>query len=88
MERILKILFWLRIFISPLLFGVILGLVSYAYLDTPFGQVVGILFIIIGLILGVIFAEKARKKHGTLIFMSKVSSTTLNSTKDESSITK
>lgn len=74
MNKLFKLFFWLRIFISPTLIGVILGLITFAYLNNPYGLVIGILLSITGIILGIVFAEKMRKKHGTTSFISKVDS--------------
>ncbi|UTW66941.1 hypothetical protein KFE94_02165 [bacterium SCSIO 12643] len=74
MDKLFKLFFWLRIFISPTLIGVILGLITLAYLNDPYGLVIGILLSITGIILGIVFAEKMRKKHGTARFISKVDS--------------
>lgn len=62
--------------------GIILGLIAFAYLPQPYGIVVGSLLAILGFIIGIVFAEKMRKKHGTDIFISKVDSGTPKNIKE------
>jgi len=76
LDKVFKIIFWLRIFIVPTLIGIILGLIAFVYLPQPYGIVVGSLLAVLGCIMGIVFAEKMRKKHGTDVFISKVDSST------------
>ncbi len=67
-------LFWLRIFISPFLIGVIAGLVCWFTLEVP-GKILAVLFGAGGLLGGYFLAEYARRGHGTTFFMSRVIAT-------------
>ena len=76
LEAIPEIANWFLIFISPTLIGAILGFLIALWLGGNPGLIVGIIISIIGIIIGVKFAERARKKEGTNNFMTRLSSTT------------
>jgi len=76
LESIPEIVNWLLIFISPTLIGAIIGFITALWLRGFLGIVVGTIILIVGIILGIKFAEWARKKEGTNNFMTRLSSTT------------
>ena len=76
LEAIPEIANWIKIFISPTLIGAIIGFIVSLWLGGNTGIIVGAIIFIIGLVLGIIFAEWARKKEGTNNFMTRLMSTT------------
>ncbi len=76
LEAIPEIANWIMIFISPTLVGVIIGILLHFWIGGNLGLFVGIIISITGIILGIRFAEMARKKEGTNNFMTRLSSTT------------
>ena len=82
-ESFVKIAFWFKIFISPFLLGVIAGGFIWLKYQNIYGEILGGLLVLIGIVGGVLFAEKWRKKKGTVEFMTRNSSTTANNFKDK-----
>lgn len=64
MEGFIKILFWLRIFISPFLIGLILSVIVFFALENPFNLYTSAAMLILGLVFGILYAEKVRRKRG------------------------
>jgi hypothetical protein len=62
---------WLRIAVSPTLAGALIGVILYFAVGGQTGAVLFALFVGLGAVLGVGFAEWARRKHGTVNFISK-----------------
>lgn len=75
---------WLRIMLSPFLFGIILGVVVYSLKTDKFGLVLGITIALVGLVFGIIWAMKVRKKMRAIDFISRVNaSPDLDKIRDE-----
>jgi len=74
-ESFFEILGWLRIAASPLLIGLVIGIIIYVYEPTVTGIVIGSIITIIGLIVGIVFASRIWKKHGTMNYISKLNET-------------
>ncbi len=74
-ETFIKFLFWIRIVAAPTFFAAILGALLYVYNPNKTNYVIAIGIIILGLIVGIIWATRIWKKTGTVEFMSKVTST-------------
>jgi len=74
-EYIIEIVGWLQIVASPLLIG--LGIGAFIYFSDPtlLRLVIAIIISVIGLVVGIIWANKIWKTKGTVWFMSQVSST-------------
>jgi FtsH-binding integral membrane protein len=70
-EWLLSALAWLQIFISPVIIGVILGLIIWLNIRNAWGLSAAIIIALIGCRLGIAFAEKARRSKGTIEFMSR-----------------
>jgi hypothetical protein len=70
-ERLLSMLAWLQIFISPALIGVVSGALVYLAIRGTWGIGLGIAVALSGAASGVAFAEKARRDKGTIEFMSR-----------------
>jgi hypothetical protein len=70
MSKLFEAIYWLKIFMSPFLFlngaGVILFYIDRKYLWA------WLLLGSMGIILGVYWAEKVRKKKGTIRYMSEI----------------
>src|SRR5215212_11677066 len=63
---------WLQIVVSLLLSGIIVGGVVYLLIGNTIGFLIGILIAAVGLITGIVLANKIWKKKGTVHFMSRV----------------
>lgn len=79
LHRLLNFLFeawgWLRIFLSPLLLGIILAVVIYLSVPTSVGLVLGGIIIGISSVIGVLWANKFFKsKKGTIWYLSQTNS--------------
>lgn len=72
LELFIEILGWLRIVVSPTLIGTVIGGVLYLYFKNTTGVYLGVGAVILGLIIGVIWASMTWKKQGTVNFLSKV----------------
>lgn len=74
-EYISEIIGWIQIVASPLLIG--LGIGAFIYFPDPtlLRLIIGIIISIIGLIVGIIWANRVWKTKGTVWFMSQVSAT-------------
>ena len=68
----IEIINWLKIVLSPTLLGVILGYIIYYNFPTHYGLVASISLSGLGLILGILWANKIWKSKGTSFFMSRV----------------
>ncbi|WP_124643146.1 MULTISPECIES: hypothetical protein [Amniculibacterium] len=66
---------WLRIVASPLLIGLILGTLTYLYNPNKVTFVLGLLLSILGLVIGILWANKQWRGKGAVWFMSWVTST-------------
>ena len=77
LELLVEIFSWLSIVASPTLIGLILGALFYLKCKNTFiGILGGILIATIGLILGIIWANKMKKKYGATNFMAGINATT------------
>ena len=74
-EIITEIVGWIQIVLSPTLIGIGLGFGIYYYFPNLTGMILGILIVIIGFIIGIIWATKKFKTTGTIHFLSRVSAT-------------
>jgi len=74
-QKFTSILAWLQIAISPILIGIIIGLVLYSYLGGVIGLILSLIIVIAGFVSGIIWAEKTRKKKGTVEYLSRVMAT-------------
>lgn len=72
MNKLVDIISWFRIFISPTLIGAIIGLFVYLKMNNNIGFIFGILITTIGGILGIIWATKIRQKEGARNFISRI----------------
>ena len=70
-ERLLSVLAWLQIFISPTFIGAISGGLIWLAMRGAWGIGLGTAVAIAGAVVGIAFAEKARRGKGTIEFMSR-----------------
>ncbi|MFC6225065.1 hypothetical protein ACFP2F_17585 [Hymenobacter artigasi] len=72
-EQLLSSLAWLQLFIAPALIGSFLGLLLWLNFRSGWGVVGGGILALLGIGVGIAFAEKARRGKGTIEFMSRTS---------------
>jgi hypothetical protein len=70
-EKFVHFLGWMRFVISPLLLFSIFGFVFYLKYKGNFGLIGGIIIAVIGLALGIFWAESIRRKEGTMEVLSR-----------------
>lgn len=63
---------WIKIFLSPFCVGLIACAVLWFSNESFLIKSGAVGLLISGIVLGILFAEKARKKYGTQEFMSKI----------------
>ena len=73
LDKISEILGWLQIVISPFLFGIAIGAFIYFQNQSLTTLIIGISISLVGLIVGILYANKIYKTKGTLWFVSRVS---------------
>ena len=71
-DKIFDSIAWIKIFISPFLVGAIAGTLVWMAGEDMMFKLASVACFSLGTVLGVFFAEKARKKYGTQEFMSKI----------------
>lgn len=71
---ILEIYGWLRIFASPFLIGVAIGVAVYIYKTDELGFIIAVSIASIGTIIGIIWATKIWKKKSTIDYVSSIMS--------------
>ena len=74
-EKIFDGVAWLKIFLSPFIAGLIIGLFLWFYYETITFRILAVLIGISGLIAGIYLAERVRRKIGAQKFISKLSET-------------
>ncbi|MFC0776380.1 hypothetical protein [Terrimonas alba] len=83
-ELFTEIVGWLQIVASPFLTGLAIGLIIYFSSQNKAGFIIAILVATIGLITGIVWANRVWKKQGTIHFMSGIKATPeLDKIKDE-----
>lgn len=71
-ENAFDVIAWLKIVASPLIIGCVLGLIIYIQVTGISGFILAIIVAKIGLIIGIIWANRIWKKQGTHNFMSRI----------------
>jgi chromate transport protein ChrA len=69
---ITSIIAWLQIVASPLFIGILIGFIVYYNIPSVTGLVLGIAISAIGLIIGIVWASRVKKKRGTVEFISEI----------------
>ncbi len=75
LDFIMEILGWLQIVASPFLIGLILGAIVYLPSPSILRLIIGISITILGLIIGIYWANSQWKGKGTTWFMSRTMAT-------------
>lgn len=72
-DKIVELINWLKIFLSPVVISLFLAFLVLRYgIDNYRTQFFAAFIIVAGIVVGVYFAEKMRKKYGAEKFMSKI----------------
>lgn len=74
-EKTMGILAWLQIVASPTLFALAISAIIYFQNPTQTNLIIGIVIIVLGIILGILYANKIWKTKGTVWFVSQISAT-------------
>jgi len=82
-DGLTEIFGWVQIMLSPSLVGLALGGLYYLYSPDIVGKVVFIICACIGLLIGIVWATRVKKKHGTIWFISRIMATPELDEKDE-----
>ena len=74
-EYIMEIIGWLQIVASPLLIG--LGIAAFIYFPNPSETrlIIAIIVAVLGLVIGIVWANRIWKTKGTMWFVSQISAT-------------
>ncbi len=72
LEQIFEATGWLRIMMSPLLLGIIIGVLVYLSEPNALRLVIGSTIALIGLIIGIIWANRVKKKQSTISFLARI----------------
>ncbi len=70
-DKAAEVVFWLKIAVSPVLASALIGAYLYLSVGGETGVALLTLSLVLGVVLGAVFAEWARRKHGTVNFYSK-----------------
>ena len=71
-DRFFEIVGWIQIVASPLLFAAIIGFLVYISKPNVTRLIIGIVIVVVGLIFGIIWANKIWRGKGTIHFISRV----------------
>jgi len=71
MNTIFEIIGWLKIVASPVLGGCLVGLVVYLSFPVTWAIIVAALLILLGLVFGILMANKIYKTEGTMNFLAR-----------------
>ena len=71
-EFIISFFAWLEIAVSPLIIGCVIGMIVYSEVPREKGIIIGITIVVLGLIIGIVWAIRIWKKRETVEFMSRL----------------
>lgn len=71
-NQLLEITSWLQIAVSPLLIGIFFGGCIYYFIPTKLGLVLAAFIVIVGTVIGIVWAIKTTKKVGASTMMSRL----------------
>lgn len=74
-EYIMELIGWLKIVASPVLISLIIGGIIYFPNPTQLNLTIAITVIILGLLIGILWANKIWKTKGTISFISQIGAT-------------
>ena len=72
-HTVIEVIFWIAIFGSPMLGGI--SVAFLIFLSWPDMEWLSIVFVGLGFVVGIVFAERVRRKYGCTRFMSRLLST-------------
>lgn len=75
MKYVVEFLAYARIFLSPLLFFSIIGGLFYWYFASSTGFIIASVFVLIGMLCGLLLCGYARRKGGAVNFISRLHAT-------------
>lgn len=84
LATITEIIGWLQIAALPSALGVISALIIIHNISGPTGKVLGALAAILSIAIGIVWATKVWKKHGTVWFLSRVNASPELDAREES----
>jgi hypothetical protein len=73
MNTVIEIYYWFRIFISPVLASAIMAAIIYFTNSHNYG--ISIAVLVVGTIIGIVWAERIRKKYGCSAYFGKLLAT-------------
>ena len=71
-KRMVRVIAFLQIAVAPLLIGAISGLGIYSFFPQTIGLLLEVLFTLIGLVMGIVWAFRVDRKSGVVEYMSRV----------------
>lgn len=71
-EQAIESVFYLKVFASPVLIGIILSFFIVMGLDSALGNFLATIIMILSLYTGYLWASKAKKKYGSSNYYSKI----------------
>jgi len=75
LEIITEVIGWVRIVLSPLLIGLVIGAIVYFNKQDSLGLFIAITVATSGLVIGIIVATRIWRKTGTISFLSRIDAT-------------
>jgi hypothetical protein len=75
LKNTIETISWLQIAVSPFLIGLGFGVFFYFKYPTKSGLIIGLIFTLLGLLIGIVWASKIKKTKGTTAFMSQLMAT-------------
>ena len=72
-DRFFEVVGWIQIVASPLLLAAIIGFLVYISKPNTIRLIIAIAIVVVGLIIGILWANKIWKGKGTIHFISRVS---------------
>lgn len=70
MNKLFEIIYWIAVFLSPLLFFGMIGIGVYLFWENLLWLTIA--FVLLGILLGALWAERIRKRKGTGRFMAEI----------------
>ncbi len=72
LEFLIESAFFLKIFISPVVFGAIITFFVVMSVNNMYGNMLGLFVMIASIMVGLLWAKKTRREYGSSTFYSKV----------------
>ena len=71
LERLIKLMGWMRIAASPIIIGLIVAAVVYLKMNAPFNLYFSVPIALSGFVIGILWANRIQQKKGTIEFLAK-----------------